>query len=115
MQPSPPVVLPEYLKDRTARTLWSADGEWMGHRIDSPTLVRNSALFPAFEADAMTAMIEREPVGEDNVADFILLNRVILKACQPQLAQRYASAAELRAALLQVQTAIEGNAPTQQV
>ncbi len=33
-----------------------------------------SALFPAFEADAMTAMIEREPVGADNVADLILLN-----------------------------------------
>jgi hypothetical protein len=35
--------------------------------------VRHSALFPAFEADAMTAMIEREPVGADDVADLILL------------------------------------------
>jgi Type I phosphodiesterase / nucleotide pyrophosphatase len=66
--------LPEYLKDRNARTLWPADGEWMGHKIDSPVAVRYSGLFPAFEADAMTAMIEREPVGEDNVADLILLN-----------------------------------------
>jgi len=66
--------LPEYLKDRNAKTLWPADGQWMGHRIDSPTLVRYSALFPAFEADAMTAMIEREPLGEDDVADLILLN-----------------------------------------
>ena len=66
--------LPEYLKDRNARTLWPAGGEWMHHRIDSPAAVRYSALFPAFEADAMTAMIEREPVGEDNVADLILLN-----------------------------------------
>ncbi len=66
--------LPAYLKDRNARTLWTADGEWMGHRIDSNASVRYSALFPAFEADAMTAMIEREPVGEDNVADLILLN-----------------------------------------
>jgi hypothetical protein len=46
----------------------------MGHKIDSPLAVRYSALFPAFEADAMTAMIEREPVGEDDVADLILLN-----------------------------------------
>ena len=30
--------------------------------------------FPAFEADAMAAMIEREPLGEDNVPDLILLN-----------------------------------------
>jgi hypothetical protein len=66
--------LPEYLKDRHARELWQAGGQWMSHRIDSPIDVRHSALFPAFEADAMTAMIEREPVGADNVADLILLN-----------------------------------------
>ncbi|MBA3568000.1 MAG: alkaline phosphatase family protein [Pyrinomonadaceae bacterium] len=66
--------LPAYLKDRNARTLWPASGEWMRHRIDSTAAVRYSALFPAFEADAMTAMIEREPVGEDNVPDLILLN-----------------------------------------
>jgi Type I phosphodiesterase / nucleotide pyrophosphatase len=66
--------LPAYLKDRNTRTLWPASGEWMGHRIDSTATVRYSALFPAFEADAMTAMIEREHVGEDNIADLILLN-----------------------------------------
>ena len=66
--------LPEYLKDRHAKELWQGGGEWMGHRIDSATSVRHSALFPAFEADAMTAMIEREPVGADDVADLILLN-----------------------------------------
>jgi predicted AlkP superfamily pyrophosphatase or phosphodiesterase len=66
--------LPAYLKDRNARSLWQAGGEWMSHRINSAADVRYSALFPAFEADAMTAMIEREPVGADNVADLILLN-----------------------------------------
>jgi predicted AlkP superfamily pyrophosphatase or phosphodiesterase len=66
--------LPDYLKDRNASALWAADAEWMGHKIDSPTAVRYSALFPAFEADAMTEMIEREPVGEDDVTDLILLN-----------------------------------------
>jgi predicted AlkP superfamily pyrophosphatase or phosphodiesterase len=66
--------LPAYLKDRNAKTLWQANGEWMHHKIDSTDAVRYSALFPAFEADAMTAMIEREPVGADNVADLILLN-----------------------------------------
>src|SRR5205814_10147246 len=39
-----------------------------------PAAVRRSALCPAFEADAMTAMIEREPVGKDGVPDLILLN-----------------------------------------
>jgi len=66
--------LPEYLKDRNAKTLLPADGEWMHHKIDSPAAVRYSALFPAFEVDAMTAMIEREPVGEDDVADLLLMN-----------------------------------------
>ena len=66
--------LPDYLKDRNAKTLWSREDEWLHHKIDSPAAVRRSALFPAFEADAMTAMIEREPVGKDNVADLILLN-----------------------------------------
>ena len=66
--------LPAYLKDLNARTLWPASGEWMGHKIDSPAEVRYSGLFPAFEAEAMAAMIEHEPIGEDNVPDLILLN-----------------------------------------
>src|SRR6476659_11367143 len=66
--------LPEYLKDRNSSALPPADGEWMHHRVDSPAAVRYSALFLAFEADAMIAMIEREPVGEDDVADLVLMN-----------------------------------------
>jgi hypothetical protein len=66
--------LPEYLKDRNPKTLLPADGQWMHHKIDSPAAVRYSSFFPAFEADAMTAMIEHEPLGEDDVADLILMN-----------------------------------------
>ena len=66
--------LPEYLKDRDARALWAANPDWMGHRIDSPIAVRYSALFPAFEVDAMSTMIAREGVGMDSVPDLILLN-----------------------------------------
>jgi hypothetical protein len=66
--------LPAYLKDRNANTLWPASGEWMGHKIDSTINVRYSGLFPAFEADAATAMIEREPLGADDVPDLILFN-----------------------------------------
>jgi hypothetical protein len=66
--------LPDYLKDRNASTLWSAQSEWLHHRIDSAAAVRRSALFPAFEAEAMIAMIEHEPLGEDGVADLLLLN-----------------------------------------
>ncbi len=66
--------LPEYLKDPDARSLWAAGDEWMGHKIDTPSGVRYSGLFPAFEADAMCSMIEREAVGADSVPDLILLN-----------------------------------------
>ena len=66
--------MPDYLRDRNASTLWSGRSEWLHHKIDSPAAVRRSALFPAFEADAMIAMIEHEPLGEDSVADLLLLN-----------------------------------------
>jgi hypothetical protein len=66
--------LPAYLKDVNASALWAGNAEWMHHKIDSSSAVRFSALFPAFEADAMVAMIEHEPIGEDGIADLILLN-----------------------------------------
>ena len=66
--------LPAYLKEVNASALWAGDAEWMHHKIDTPAAVRYSALFPTFEADAMVAMIEHEPVGEDGIADLILLN-----------------------------------------
>ena len=66
--------LPDYLKDLNASTLWKVSPEWMGHRIDSTTAVRYSALFPAFESSATIAMIEHEPLGEDSIPDLILLN-----------------------------------------
>src|SRR5687768_2195434 len=66
--------LPEYLKDRNASDLWAASAEWMGHRIDSPIAVRYSALFPAFEVDAMSTMSALEAVGVDSVPDLILMN-----------------------------------------
>ena len=66
--------LPEYLKDRNASDVWAGSAEWMGHRIDSPIAVRYSALFPAFEVDAMSTMIAREAVGVDSVPDLILMN-----------------------------------------
>jgi hypothetical protein len=66
--------LPEYLADRDASSLWAKSAEWMGHRIDTPTAIRYTALFPSFEADAMSTMIDREGVGVDGTPDLILLN-----------------------------------------
>jgi hypothetical protein len=67
--------LPEYLKNSHAAPLWeAAHGQWMGHDVASPDAVSRSALFPKFEADALTAMIEKEPVGADEVTDLLLVN-----------------------------------------
>jgi CHASE2 domain-containing sensor protein len=59
---------------------------------------RNAAYFPEI---ATTLVDGGEP------ADFFPLNAVILKACQPDLAQRYASAAEMHCALQGVLKTLE--------
>jgi len=66
-------LLPE-LAELTAQTVWPADGLWMGHKVDTPSSVRRSGLFPRFEADAFIRMIETQPLGQDEVADLLLLN-----------------------------------------
>jgi serine/threonine protein kinase len=59
---------------------------------------RSAAYFP----EIATTLVE----GGDP-ADFLPLNTVILKACQPDPAQRYASAAEMHLALEKVRKALE--------
>lgn len=88
--------LPDYMKDRNASALWPADGQWMNHKVDTPSAIRFSALFPAFEADAMIAMIEHEPLGQDNVPDLILMNY----KCADYVGHKYGpDSPELRATL----------------
>jgi len=58
---------------------------------------REPALFP----EVSTTLVEKA-----NHMDFIRFNAVILKACQPDRAERYASTAEMRDALLQAQQAL---------
>jgi hypothetical protein len=67
--------LPEYLKGQNARQLWEGtDGLWMGHPIGTLDEVRGSALFSKFETGALRSMIEREPLGVDEVTDLVLVN-----------------------------------------
>jgi predicted AlkP superfamily pyrophosphatase or phosphodiesterase len=67
--------LPDYLKDRNASAVWEGtDGLWMGHPIGTPGDVRYSAVFSKFETDALKLMIEREPLGADDIADLMLVN-----------------------------------------
>ncbi len=64
--------LPADLTALDAATLWSADGQWMGHKIDTPSAVRRSALFARFEADAFVKLIEGQSFGAEPV--LLLLN-----------------------------------------
>jgi predicted AlkP superfamily pyrophosphatase or phosphodiesterase len=67
--------LPDYLKNANSRTLWDgSDGRWMGHPIATPAEVRGSALFSKFETDALSLMIEREPLGSDDITDLLFVN-----------------------------------------
>lgn len=66
--------LPKELVGSSVRDVWPADGLWMGHRVDGPSEIRYSALFPRFEADAFIRLIETQPIGDDAVTDLLLLN-----------------------------------------
>ena len=61
---------------------------------------RGAAYFP----EIATSLVERE-----DPADFLPLNTVILKACQPDPAQRYATAAEMHRALQEAQNSLEAD------
>jgi hypothetical protein len=67
--------LPEYLKEKRISALWEGtDGQWRGHPVSNPDAARRSPLLTRFEADALVVMIEREPVGQDDVTDLVLAN-----------------------------------------
>lgn len=66
--------LPAAVAALDARSLWPPDGRWMGHKVDTPSAIRRTALFPRFEADAMVRTLEASAVGEDAVPDLVLLN-----------------------------------------
>src|SRR6185503_14601082 len=56
---------------------------------------------PAFFPEISTTLIDRTTGGE-----FIRLNAVIVRACQPDCTQRYTSAVEMRGALAETQKAL---------
>jgi CHASE2 domain-containing sensor protein len=67
---------------------------------------RDPALFPEISTTLIT---------DGDPAEFIRLNAIIVKACHPDRAERYASAAEMRAALLELQTTLTAEPPTKKI
>lgn len=65
----------DVLKPLTGKKVWeSAGGTWMGHDIASATKFRASALFQKFEAEALLDVMRREPLGEDDITDLVMVN-----------------------------------------
>ena len=60
---------------------------------------------PAFFPEISTTLVDRTTGG-----DFIRLNSVIVRACQPDCTRRYTSATEMRGALEETLKALEHNA-----
>ncbi len=61
---------------------------------------------PTFFPEIATSLVDAS-----RPADFFPLNTIILKACQPDCAERYATAAEMRHALLATQAILEAASP----
>jgi hypothetical protein len=65
----------DVLKPFNGKTAWEkAGGVWMGHDIASPTKFRASSLFQRFEAEALEAVLEHEPLGADEITDLVMVN-----------------------------------------
>jgi serine/threonine protein kinase len=65
---------------------------------------------PAYFPDLATTLVD--PLGH---REFLVLNTVILKACQPDCARRYTSAGEMRESLKAALQALEQDAPNPHV
>lgn len=58
-----------------SRSVWEHEGEaWMGHPSADPDSVRRTAPFAGFEGDALAGLLEREPIGQDEITDLVLAN-----------------------------------------
>jgi predicted AlkP superfamily pyrophosphatase or phosphodiesterase len=96
--------LPEYLKSADVRSLWEGgEKTWMGHPAATPDEIRRTASFARFEGDALVSMIEKEPIGADDVTDLVLAN---FKPVD-YVAHAYGpDSAELRAAVAEVDRSV---------
>ena len=67
--------MPRALAAFSGERFWTeANGTWMGHDIASPRALRASAVFQRFEGEALAAVLQSEPVGDDAIADLVLVN-----------------------------------------
>ena len=66
--------------------------------------VTSTGRAPTFFPEIATTLVQNP-----DPADFFLLNKVILTACEPDCAKRYKSAAEMHQALMELEKAMPGS------
>lgn len=70
--------IPSYTKELNPKDYWNnytlGTGVWKEHRIDSPSTFKKSAAVAGYEADAFMAMLNHEPIGQDDVTDLLYLS-----------------------------------------
>ena len=67
--------LPQSHASLDSRSVWERDGgTWMGHASADADAVRRTAPFATFEGDAVVALLEHEPIGQDEVTDLVFVN-----------------------------------------
>jgi hypothetical protein len=67
--------LPEYLAEHDIKDYWENAGKtFLGHNIDDFSKVRFSPVMPNFMGDVFLEVLDREPIGADDVTDLLYLN-----------------------------------------
>jgi hypothetical protein len=49
------------------------DGVWMGRDLEDPSVIPGTSAFVRFQGDALREILEREPVGRDELTDFLFV------------------------------------------
>lgn len=67
--------MPRALDAIRGERFWKeVNGTWMEHPIGNPRALRASAVFQRFEGEALAAVLDSEPIGQDDVTDLVLVN-----------------------------------------
>lgn len=69
--------MPDYLKGLDSRGYWerltNGSGKWLDHDIANPSTVRRTPAYVTMDGDAFVSMLQKEPVGADDVTDLLYL------------------------------------------
>jgi predicted AlkP superfamily pyrophosphatase or phosphodiesterase len=98
-------VLSPALASLDASRYWTTERTaWMDHDINSGEAFKPTALFQRFEGDALSAVLEREAIGADDITDLVLIN---LKATD-YVGHAYGpDSPEIRATLRELDTQVQ--------